>query len=157
MVQLVFCFIFVLLYALWPYWICYFFGYSHQFWKILSHYFFRYFSYHILLLFWNSSYVYARLFDIVLQILGVPFCFFSPSLFCLSWFQLGNFCWLIFKVTDSVFGYNESTDDFFKVILYLCSCGFHFSIFILFLMISIPLMNYQLAHCQLFPLESFIY
>ena len=47
--------------------------------------------------------------------------FYLPSLFFLSWFQLGDFCCLIFKLTDSFFGYNESTDDFFKVILYLCS------------------------------------
>ena len=81
---------------------------------------------------------------------------FSPP----HYFVFLDFSWAISadsSLTDSVFGYNESTDDFFKVILYLCSCGFHFSIFILFLMISIPLMNCQLAHCQLFPLESFIY
>lgn len=75
------------------------------FWKVLSHYYFKYFfCFTISFFFWKFNYLYVT-FQNCPTVLG-----------CSS---LGSFYWPIFKVTDSFLSHVKSTDELIKGIFHL--------------------------------------
>ena len=59
---------------------------THQIWKMWTHYFFKQFSFCLLLSFWNSNHIYVRLLDIVPQVTEVLFLQLGVCQFSLNTF-----------------------------------------------------------------------